>query len=510
MERPLCRDDRAVPPGRVNGQFQAARAPSGFKGGDRRGALLVKLGLAVVLVQVEAVACAGEDLHFESVRVLDAAPALADTHRYDGPGFGEHGDVVEVPVDGVVGAARVRFAREEVEPAALGQPDDLARHADRLVLRRDEGGGDQFAPVVILGGMRVGVPLLGMVVIHRGDGGDALGVIAPRHRVEVGDQRVAQLHGVAGDAEHLVVKRPRVAFDVGVFGAVEPQDGTEHAELHPARVEFAVFHAADVAADVVAPPAVADVGGVRREIRLEGERIPGDMDVARETDRVAVVAQAAPAGEDEGPLRRVAAEVVEMEVVEEPERVEIFDLGGRPLLPVHPPEVDPLRFEGMVQVFEIRLDVSGIGDVEGNRFPARRIDAHEPGGGFVAGLLRADPFGGMQVEGRLESLAVEELDELLGLGVELFIPGVAGPPLLVPVHVDDADRERHAVRFKVIHQPGEFRLRVGPIAAPPVAQRPPGQKRSTLCHRGRSRRNRGLAFPQTADKPSAAPASAPR
>ncbi len=49
-----------------------------------------------------------------------------------------------------------------------------------------------------------------------------------------------------------------------------------------------------VAADVVRPVGVADVGRRCRKPRLEGERIPHGNGVAAEADLVAVVAQAAP------------------------------------------------------------------------------------------------------------------------------------------------------------------------------------------------------------------------
>ena len=102
---------------------------------------------------------------------------------------------------------------------------------------------------------------------------------------------------------------------------MEAEDGGEDAELDPAGEEFGFFYAAHVAADVVGPPGVGDVGGGGGEVWLEGEALPGDGGVSGEADGVTVGAEAAPAGEDEGPFLAVAGEVVEVEVVEPVEGV---------------------------------------------------------------------------------------------------------------------------------------------------------------------------------------------
>ncbi len=86
-------------------------------------------------------------------------------------------------------------------------------------------------------------------------------------------------------------------------GAVQSENGAEHTKLHPAGEQFRLFHAAHMPANVVAPPAIIHIGGGGGEVRLEGERIPGDVGVAGETDWVAMVAEAAPSGEDKRPFR---------------------------------------------------------------------------------------------------------------------------------------------------------------------------------------------------------------
>jgi len=99
-----------------------------------------------------------------------------------------------------------------------------------------------------------------------------------------------------------------------------------------------------MAANIVAPVGVADVGSGRREPGLEGERIPYGDGVSGEADLVAVIAQAAPAVEEQRPLA-LALLVSEVDIVEPPSGVDSRHPRVRILLPVNPPEVDTLLFE---------------------------------------------------------------------------------------------------------------------------------------------------------------------
>ena len=126
------------------------------------------------------------------------------------------------------------------------------------------------------------------------------------------------------------------------------QDGAEGAKLHPARVEFRIDGSGHVAADVVAPVGVAHVGRRGREPRLEGERIPHRDGVAGEADLVAVIAQPAPAMEEQRPLA-LALLIGKVDVVEPPGGHHAGDFGALLLLPVEPPEVDALPLQRMMQ-----------------------------------------------------------------------------------------------------------------------------------------------------------------
>ena len=121
-------------------------------------------------------------------------------------------------------------------------------------------------------------------------------------------------------------------------------------QLVPAQGQLIVAVAEDVAADIMTPPTIADIAGRRREIRLEVQRFPGHVAVAREAHWIAVATRSGITREGNA-LRATGLNIVVVIVVEHPEWVHALD--GLALLPVNPPEVYPLLFFWMVQVFEI-------------------------------------------------------------------------------------------------------------------------------------------------------------
>ena len=296
---------------------------------------------------------------------------------------------------------------------------------------------------------------------------------------------MAEAQRVAHRGARLRGVQPRLLDQEPVARRVQPQDRREEAELDPARGQLVVAHAEDVAADVVAPPAVADVRGRRGELRLEVERRPRDVRVAGEADRVAVAARAGVAGEGQrAPALAPGVEVVE--VVEHPQRVDALDARVLALLPVEPPEVHALRLERVVHDLEVGVEERRVGDVEGDRLVALGIAPERLGHLRVGVLEAAHPVGGMHVERDAQPAAVELGEEALGVGEQLALPAVAGPAGAVavghrrdpvPVHVQHRDRERQLLLLEAVQQLAVGVGAVGVVAAPPVAERPARQHR---------------------------------
>jgi hypothetical protein len=176
---------------------------------------------------------------------------------------------------------------------------------------------------------------------------------------------MAQLHGVPRQSQHLGVIPPGSTLVERVLGTVQPEYGAKNTKLNPSRIEFRIFNAFHVAADIVAPPPVADIGGRRGKIRLESQRLPGHDRVAGKADGVAMVAQPAPPGKDEGSFF-LSPQVIEMEVIEPPERIQSRQTAVCALLPVQPPKIDTDFFLGVVKKLEISRGEVRIGDVKGD------------------------------------------------------------------------------------------------------------------------------------------------
>ncbi len=196
-----------------------------------------------------------------------------------------------------------------------------------------------------------------------------------------------------------------------------------------------------------------------------------------------MVAQTTPTREDERPLA-VAGQVVEMQVVEPPQWVQPAQRRRRALLPVHPPEIDADVLQIVMEHLEVGVGETRVGNIEGNRVASAQVDFQSPAHFRVGGLVRPNTQRRMQVQRRPQPLRMEPGDEVGWVGEERLVPGVARPTTdaladidQVPIHVNDTDRQRDIVGAEVGHQRPQVGISIGPVAAPPIAQRPARQQR---------------------------------
>ncbi|OIQ88931.1 hypothetical protein GALL_291620 [mine drainage metagenome] len=243
--------------------------------------------------------------------------------RDDRAGPGEHRDRREVAVQVDLTVAVVDEVGQQVDPGARGQPRGDATEQGAAVGRLGDRCDDELAAEQELVRHLVGLLTLRPPVVQRQDQG------RPRrgtmvHGVQVRHQPVPQPEELRHDTRGLRGERPRLLGRELVRARVQPQHGRERAELEPPGRELVVLGPEEVPADVVAPPAVADVARRRGEQRLERERRPRDHGVAGEPDGIAVAARARVPREGQGPTA-VAGAVEEVEVVEHPQRVDAGD-----------------------------------------------------------------------------------------------------------------------------------------------------------------------------------------
>jgi hypothetical protein len=77
---------------------------------------------------------------------------------------------------------------------------------------------------------------------------------------------------------------------------------------------------------------------------------------------------------------------------------------------------------------------------------------------------------------------MQPFDESRGIGEKIIVPRITCPAVntfahidQMPIHVNDTDRQGDFVSAKFSHQTAQLLIAVGPVATPPIAQRPARQ-----------------------------------
>ena len=238
------------------------------------------------------------------------------------------------------------------------------------------------------------------------------------------------------------------------------------------------MHAQHMPADIMAPPAIADVSGGGGEIRLEGQRIPGDVRIARKADRIAVTAWPAITGKGHG--RLILPQGVKIaRMVEGEQRIHARLGGAALLLPVNPPEIHALTPEILQHHLLKGLLKARTCRIIGNGRFTLGIHAHGLRHGRIQRFAGAHAVGRMIVQRHAQAVRVQPGQHALRIGKACLIPGIARPGRAVfgidarrvPVHIQYRHGQRHPLPGKALHQLHVALLRIGIEAAPPVAQR---------------------------------------
>ena len=148
----------------------------------------------------------------------------------------------------------------------------------------------------------IAFPLHGIVVVRRNQGRTQLLVALSIHGIDIRQQPVAQAQDLSG---HLIVGLripPRLLAAERIAVAVQPVDRGEHAPLQPADVKLIVLHAAQMPADIMAPPGIAHICRRSSKIGLIFQGRPGHMGISGKTDGVPMAAQSAVAGQHHAPF----------------------------------------------------------------------------------------------------------------------------------------------------------------------------------------------------------------
>ena len=442
-------------------------------------------GFPIVLIKGKGPVPTAVDADVQDAGQGDAAQSafLRSRQRNDAAGLHQHGHFRQGTKQLRHFVSPVHPPGEKVEIKARREPGLHPRPHQGRIHRRGDGADDHFAAKMVLVGDLIGLLPLGMGVIHRGYQLHAPGVAEPVDGVQIGQEPVPQPQKIRHDPTGLGGIPPGLFAVEQVAGAVHAHDGGEHPKLQPADLQFIIPAAMGMPPDVMAPPAIADVGGRGCEIRLKGQGRPTDYAVPGKSHRVAVAAWPRIAGKDQRTLS-FPADILCMIMIQHPQRVQAVQGGGAALLPVHPPKIHPFPFPGMVQIRKISLPESTVPQVKRNPLPAGSVLAQGQGHPLIHFFMRLHALGRMQIQGHLEPAVMQSLQKGFGLGKQLPVPGVASPalsPILrlghMPVHVQHRNAQGDSVTLKPVHQSQVFPVPVGVEPAPPIPQGIPGQQR---------------------------------
>ena len=142
---------------------------------------------------------------------------------------------------------------------------------------------------------------------------------------------------------------PRSTLVKRVVCRVQAQNRTKYAKLHPTRIQFRILHTKHVAANVMTPPAITDIGSRCCKVRLERQRFPVDPCIAGKSQSDNGDCPIHPSAKNKRSRCAVTRQIVMVQVIEPPERIEAGQTAKLALLPVDPPEIDTMRFLWMMQ-----------------------------------------------------------------------------------------------------------------------------------------------------------------
>src|SRR5699024_6400112 len=120
-----------------------------------------------------------------------------------------------------------------------------------------------------------------------------------------------------------------------------------------------IFDSHHMAADVMAPHAVSNVGGCSCKVRLESKRCPGHNGISGKSYGIAVASRSCVSGKSHRAFS-LSPTVQIMVMVQHPKRVQSFYLAEASGLPVKPPEIHALFFHRMENMFKACFQEIGI------------------------------------------------------------------------------------------------------------------------------------------------------
>ena len=150
--------------------------------------------------------------------------------------------------------------RKPLQRNSLRQPSPHMSHLRAFVILFRDGRYYHLIAKPILIIYSIGASAFRVRIIHRHDQRFALGMCPIIHGIQVREELMPQFQAFAHDPFGHGIVVPRFFIDKQTAGRVQPIDRREYAVLHPARCQVVIPVSVKMAADIMAPPSVTDVG----------------------------------------------------------------------------------------------------------------------------------------------------------------------------------------------------------------------------------------------------------
>ena len=375
-------------------------------------------------------------------------------------------------------------------PYACRQPDRYARYIQLLYHRRRHWCNDHLASEIVLVFYLISFCFFRVLIVHRQHERQSVFIASVVHRIQIRHHPVTLPERFPHRKLRILFKPPRLLAVKFAGRAVQPQNRRICPKLRPPRSHLVVFIPKHMPADIVAPPAISDIGRGRCKVRLKIQRIPGHQRIPGKSSRIAVASWPCVSGKRQRALS-IPPVVQIVKMVQYPQRVKPFDLAVAALLPVNPPKIDAFFFSWMVQIFKICFQIFRIGKVAEHWIFVFIIYPHRLCHILIHFLICLHAVRRMDIQRHVHPPLMQPCQKPRRIWKQLFVPRISRPAAAVfrvniykmPVHIDYCYRKRQVFFVKPLHQLHICLLGIFIVTAPPVSKRKPWQHRRRSAQR---------------------------
>ena len=118
----------------------------------------------------------------------------------------------------------------------------------------------------------------------------------------------------------LLFKSPRFLAVKFTAGTVKTHNRRKNTILRPTGCHFIIFVTQHMSANIMAPPAISNIGSCIGKIRLKIERLPGNHCIPGKSNRISVTSRTCISGKRHRTFS-ISFAVKKMKMIENPERI---------------------------------------------------------------------------------------------------------------------------------------------------------------------------------------------